>query len=227
MQRSIITLGAVLILAAGCSEQPGRTQGPAKMTEKEVAKEAVKEVDAKAKIVEEKGFKPFYIFKDKGSRDNHFIPSGFMGSVSCIDFNDRWQENCQSGRTCIKIDFDVECARNELEWGGIYWQNPANNWGNRKGGYNLEGAEKLTFWAKGEQGGEQIEEITIGGITGDYPDTDKQVIGPIILSSEWKQYTVDLRGKDLSYINGGFSWTTNHEPNPDGCTFYFDEIKFE
>ena len=85
----------------------------------------------------------------------------------------------------------------------------------------------MTFWAKGTKGGEQIQEFTIGGITGDYPDTDTAVIGPVILGTKWRQYTVDLRGKDLSYISGGFSWTTSEDVNPEDCTFYLDEIRFE
>ena len=91
----------------------------------------------------------------------------------------------------------------------------------------MTGATKLTFWARGVVGGEQINESTIGGITGDYPDSDTAVMGPVILMPEWRQYTIDLRGKDLSYISGGFSWTTSEEVNMDSCTFYLDDIRFE
>ena len=172
-------------------------------------------------------FHPFYIFEDKGSHQNHYIPSGFMPDGKCISFNDAWKENCHSGDTCIKIDYDTECSQNNQKWAGIYWLNPANNWGKRKGGFNLTGADKLIFWAKGEKGGEQIQEFTVGGISGDYPDSDTTVIGPVILTPEWKEYTVDLRGKDLSYISGGFAWTTNVEVNPSSCVFYLDDIRFE
>lgn len=174
------------------------------------------------------GFDPFYVYKDIGSRDNHYIPSGFMPNGECLTFNDKWTENCQSGSTCMKIEYDVECSRLSQKWAGIYWLNPPNNWGSKKGGFNLTGASKLTFWAKGEVGGEVIQEVTIGGISGNYPDTDTAVIGPVILSNEWRQYTIDLRGKDLSYISGGFSWSTSEDVNPDAaCTFYIDEVKYE
>ncbi len=173
------------------------------------------------------GFQPFYIYSNKGSRSNHYVPSGFMPNGNCISFNDAYLEGCHSGKTCIKINYDIECSREGQKWGGVYWLNPANNWGKRKGGYNLTGATKLTFWAKGENGGEQIQEFTIGGITGNYPDSDTVVIGPVILSSEWRQYTIDLRGKDLSHISGGFSWSSSEEVNPESCVFYLDEIRFE
>ncbi len=173
-------------------------------------------------------FKPFYIYQNKGSRANHYIPSGFMPNGKCLAFNDAWVDNCHSGSSCIQIDYDVKCSRADQKWAGIYWLNPANNWGTRKGGYNLTGASYLTFWARGDQGGEYIQEVTVGGVEGKYPDSDKVIFGPIILSKEWKHYKIDLRGKDLSYISGGFSWATDEESvNADDCVFYLDEIRFE
>ncbi|MGE0268530.1 MAG: hypothetical protein AB7S78_08765 [Candidatus Omnitrophota bacterium] len=176
---------------------------------------------------EDSSFVSFYVYSDKGARNNHFIPSGFMPDGKCVSFNDRWQEKCQNGKTCIKVVYDIECSKENQEWAGVYWLNPANNWGRRKGGYNLTGAKRLTFWAKGEIGGEQIQEFTIGGVEGDYPDSDKIVIGPVILSDQWKEYSIDLQGKDLSYISGGFAWTTEVAVNPESCVFFLDEIKFE
>ncbi|MBF0384514.1 MAG: hypothetical protein HQL27_01455 [Candidatus Omnitrophica bacterium] len=173
------------------------------------------------------GFNSFYVYSDKGARTNHYIPSGFMPNGNCLSFNDSWTEDCALGSSCIKIEYDVACSRADAKWAGIYWLNPPNNWGSRKGGFNLTGAKKLTFMAKGQNGGEQIQEFTIGGIESTYPDSDKIVIGPVILTPEWKEYTIDLSGKDLSYISGGFAWSTSEDVNPDGCTFYLDEIKFE
>ncbi len=172
-------------------------------------------------------FQPLTVYVDKGARENHYVPSGFMPNGKCITFDDAWGENCHSGKTCIRIKYDVTCSRADQKWAGVYWLNPANNWGQKKGGFNLTGAQKLVFWAKGEKGGEQIQEITVGGITGDYPDTDTAVIGPIILTNQWQEYTVDLRGKDLSYISGGFSWTSSEEVNQDECNFYLDDIRYE
>ncbi len=184
-------------------------------------------VVSQAKGEHENSFKPFDIYTDIGSRDNHYTPSGFMPNGKCLTFNDRWTEGCHEGSTCIKINYDLQCSREDEKWAGIYWLNPPNNWGEKKGGYDLTGATKLTFWAKGEIGGEQINEFTIGGITGNYPDSDIAVIGPVILMSEWRQYTIDLRGKDLSHISAGFAWSTAEEVNYDSCTFYLDDIRFE
>jgi len=215
MRLAIILLALVSCLFAGCEKtalsQESESKNPLKNSQAPVAKT----------------FKPFYVFSTNGSSGNHFIPSGFMPDGECVKISDMWDENCKSAETCIKIDFNVECSRKGQKWAGVYWLNPANNWGSRKGGFNLTGAQKLTFWAKGEKGGEQIQEFTMGGINGDYPDSDTAVIGPVILSSKWRQYTIDLRGKGLSYISGGFAWTTSEDVNPQDCTFYLDEIRYE
>ena len=96
-------------------------------------------------------------------------------------------------------------------------------------GYDLSGATKITFWAKGEKGGEQIE-FFAGGITGDNPDSlEKTYAGTTTvttLSNSWKKYTIDLASKDLSHVIGGFGWATNSDNNPNGATFYLDDIQY-
>jgi len=218
---------AVLILVSGCDNI--QSQNDVKPTQKEAVQNSVQASSSKLETntFSNPGFKIFYVYADKGSRENHFTPSGFMPNGKCLKFNDRWQEDCHSGTSCIKIEYDVKCSRKDQRWAGIYWLQPPNNWGKRKGGYDLSGAKQLTFWARGQDGGEQLQEVTVGGITGNYPDTDIAVIGPIIMGTKWKKYTIDLRGKDLSYLSGGFSWSTSEEVNPESCTFYLDEIRFE
>jgi len=199
-----------LVIFSGCNRPaiPGRT-----------------EIKPSAAAV--KDFQPFLVYKDKGTRENHYVPSGFMPDGRCIVVQDTWKEKCYEGSSCIKVDYDVTCSMSGQKWVGVYWLNPANNWGQQKGGFNLSGATQLKFWARGEKGGEQIQEFKVGGILGDYPDSDMAMIGPVILSNEWREYSIDLRGKDLSYISGGFSWSTNTDVNPEGCVFYLDYIRFE
>ncbi|MBN1869673.1 MAG: hypothetical protein JW847_03750 [Candidatus Omnitrophica bacterium] len=218
MKTGLISVLILISAFAGCGKPWEQAQPLQNKEEVSAPPETVPSADA---------FKPFYVFQSKGSRENHYVPSGFMPNGNCVEFTDTWQENCQTGGTCLKIVYDVECSRGDQKWAGIYWLNPANNWGTRKGGYDLRGAKKLTFWARGEKGGEQVQEFTVGGISGDYPDTDTAVIGPVILGTQWRQYTIDLRGKDLSYISGGFSWTSSEEVNPESCTFFLDDIRFE
>jgi hypothetical protein len=168
----------------------------------------------------------FVVYSDKISRDNHFIPSGWMGDYGDIRMNDQSTDNPRSGATCIEFSYSGKKTQGQ-GWAGVYWQNPANNWGNKQGGFGLEGMTKLTFWARGAKGGEVIQKVLVGGIKGAYPDSVAVEMGPIELTDTWKQYTVNLAGRDLSYVNGGFGWATTLDLNPEGCIFYFDDIKFE
>lgn len=171
---------------------------------------------------------PFYVYAEYGSLDNHFIPSGWMPTTAARDLkiDTNWQKNPYSGNSCIRIEYRNNSG---TRWAGIAWQEPAGNWGDiPRAGYNLQNAEKLTFWARGEKGGEVIFEFKMGGlVSGPYPDSDSASIGPIQLTEQWQKYEIDLRGRDLSNVIGGFVWATNIDVNdPSGITFYLDEIKY-
>ena len=178
--------------------------------------------------IEKSSIKLFYVYSDKGAKDSSFfIPSGWMGDYADLTLQADNTNNPYAGTTCIKITYRNR-ASSGARWAGIYWQNPASNWGDsEKGGINLTGVTKLTFWARGEKGEERIEEFKMGGLSGPYPDSATANIGPVILTPEWKQYTIDLVGKDLSHVIGGFAWSANLDNNPNGCTFYLDEIRYE
>jgi hypothetical protein len=127
---------------------------------------------------------------------------------------------------------------------------PQPNWGNYPdAGIDLTGATRLTFWARGKQGGEHVEFFALGvGWNPDvtppvkqldplthepfeHPDLSSKVVpekGPVtILKPYWKQYTIKLRGKDLSYVLGGFGWAASGSENDGLITFYLDNIRYE
>lgn len=225
MNRSFLYLLSVLFLAVSalaCSQNtPGTATGKSGASSASEASSAVQ--------VHPKGaFTPFYVYQDKSSK-NRYTPSGYMPTGDCLSIDDGWQYDVKQGKTCVRVIYDIACSKEGRKWAGVYWQNPADNWGARKGGYNLAGATKLVFWAKGEMGGERLEEFRVGGLGANqmYPDSDTASIGPVILTKDWKEYTIDLRGKDLSYISGGFAWVANVNANPHHCTFYLDDIRFE
>lgn len=177
-------------------------------------------------LLAEEGLKEFVVYADKNAKDNHYIPSGWMGDTGDIKMNDQSAVNPKTGTTGIEFIYNAKKAQGQ-GWAGVYWQNPANNWGSKNGGFDLTGMTKLTFWARGAKGSEVIQKVMVGGIKGIYPDSSTVEMGPIELTDTWKQYTINLAGKDLTYINGGFSWATTADLNPDGATFYIDDIKFE
>ena len=166
----------------------------------------------------------FYIFCSSDPTKNRYIPSGYMGDTMDLNLSSARIPTPSGSGTCLRVRYTPDGIN---EWAGIYWQNPENNWGSVKGGYNLTGAEKLTFWVKGKQGKEKIRGIKIGGITGKHSDTDSFTTTPIVLSKNWKKFEISLKGLDLSYISGGFCIILTKEDNPGGCEFYLDEICYE
>jgi hypothetical protein len=168
----------------------------------------------------------FYVYTDANASPNHFAPSGWMGDYGDIVLDVNNHEDPADGADCLKVTYRARGAQG-FHWAGMYWQEPANNWGHLKGGFDLTGTRYVTFWARGAQGGEQISEFKVGGIRGNNPDSTQVSIGPIVLSSDWKMYVIDLTGADLSKISGGFAWAASRFDNPDGMTFYLDEIRYQ
>jgi len=150
-----------------------------------------------------------------------FIASGWMGNAEAIEYDDCWKENPHNGESCIKVAFS-----DPKSWGGIVWQNPANNWGDDEGGVDLNGARQLTFWARGDKGGEMVE-FKMGIIAKNKPywDTGKAGMGKVKLETAWKQYTIPLEGKNLSRVLSGFVFAVAGRPDP--VTFYLDDIVYE
>jgi hypothetical protein len=150
-----------------------------------------------------------------------FIPSGWMGNTEAIQFDDGCTDKPRSGDSCIKVTYDAAG-----KWGGIVWQSPADDWGEEPGGYNLTGARKLTFWARGEKGGEMVEfKAGIYPKSKPYYDTASVSLGKVKLSTDWKSYSIDLTGKNLERIKSGFVFSVAGKKDP--ITFYLDDIQYE
>lgn len=169
----------------------------------------------------------FYVYSDAHAVGNHFVPSGYMGDWADIKIDERSTDTPKEGKTAMKVVYDAQ-GRQGAEWAGVYWQTPANNWGEKAGGFNLNGYTKLTFWARsGTKKPVTIKEFKVGGISGQYADSGSAAIGPVDVPTKWTKYTIDLKGQELSQIIGGFCWSTNHDVAPEGFTMYLDEIRFE
>jgi hypothetical protein len=150
-----------------------------------------------------------------------WIPSGWMGMTSEIEMDLECTENPRSGKTCLKFTYNHPGM-----WAGVAWQHPVNDWGDQAGGFDLTGATKLTFWARGEEGKEKLD-FQVGMITEEKPyhDTvhlDKKTIR---LKKEWKQYTLKLKSKDLSRVKTPLVWFLGGQGRT--LTFFLDDIRFE
>jgi len=149
-----------------------------------------------------------------------WAPSGWMGSIDSLTLDGAFAENSQSGHSSIRVRYEGTYG-----WAGIAWQNPANNWGDQEGGYDLSGATRLELWARGEYGGEKIS-LGVGLIGSDKPHADSGItkVDGIHLTKDWQRFVVPLKGIDLSSIKTGFVMTLTGRQTP--VTIYLDSIRF-
>lgn len=199
--------GAVLLAAGLCwsAEKPGETSS---------AKPKFENV--------EKATLPCIVYANCDDKDKRlWAPSGWMGSVDFIEFEEGCKENPHGGSTCIKVTFT-----DPKKWGGIVWQNPAENWGDEPGGVDLTGAKQLVIWARGEKGGENIS-VKMGGLGRDKPYFDTAAVGRenVHLSKDWKRYTLQLGGKNLERVISGFVFSV--EGKGPETIVYLDDIQYE
>ena len=187
----------------------------------------------------------FVVYEDVSSAGNHFhayakIPSG----VAPVAVNGSWTDRPHSGATAIRAQFTANTGNGDF--GGFYFQNgiltgtaPVPNFGDTpNAGVNLTGATSLTFWARGEVGGERLDFFVAGvgrnSLTGQptnpYPDSSprRPAQGTLYtLTTAWQRFEIPLTGADLSYVLGGFGWVASQTLNPTGAVFYLDDIQFE
>lgn len=173
----------------------------------------------KAAIGSTKTNLPFVLFGE-GQQGLPYVWSGWMGKVDAIGMDEKYTINPQAGASCMKLEY-----RAAGEFGGIVWQSPANDWGDKPGGYDLSGATTLSFWARGENGGERVDFFF--GVIKDkaFNDSADGSIRGVVLDKEWKKYEINLAGKDLSHIKTGFGWSLGGQGKP--VTFYLDEIRYQ
>ena len=164
---------------------------------------------------------PFTIYEEKGSPKNHYVASGWMGNTKGTKMDEGCTNNPHAGKTCLRIEYS-----DAADWSGVVWQDPVNDWGEQAGGFNLTGAKKLKFWARGEKGTEAVNfKFGILGPDKKFYDSASGELGETKLTKEWKEYTIDLTGKDLKDIKTGFVWTLAGQGSP--VVFYLDDVRYE
>ena len=161
---------------------------------------------------------PFHVYKD--GEENPYSASGFMGNYAAMAVDVKSTKEVYSGTASLEIGYD---ARDN--WYGLAIMDPANDWGDILGGYDLTGAKKFSFWARADD--ENVKaRIGFGLIGSDkpFPDTAKRVI-EVTLGTKWKKYTIKTHKLDLSCIRTGLVVFSSE----DGFRqkIYVDEVVFE
>lgn len=179
-------------------------------------------VDAPVKIPSaQKPTLPFVLYSD-GDRDKPpFVPTGWMGNTKVMKLDEEWKTNPHSGNSCLKFDFNASEG-----WGGIVWQSPPNDWGDKPGGWDVTGAKSLTFWARGDKGDEKASfQLGLLGSDKKFSDSANAKLDNVALTNDWKKYRIDLAGKNLSRIKTGFVINVANPGKP--LTIYIDDITYE
>ena len=164
---------------------------------------------------------PLVLYDESDRANEPYNPSGFMGNHKSLRLESDCTDKPYAGKTCLKITY-----ADKEGWAGVVWQSPANNWGDRPGGWNLTGARKLTFWARGGTGGEVVAfEFGLLGKEKKYPDSANGKLEGVKLSTEWRQYTIELGERDLSRIQTGFACVIAGQGRP--VVVYLDDVRYE
>lgn len=166
------------------------------------------------------------------------IPAGWMSGggdpKQYISFG-AGGTGCAGRPNCIRIIYKAGG-----QWGGVFWW-PLNcgdsgidaAWQKVKAGTcginvlesgNFREINRLSFWVRGERGGEGVE-FKIGAI--DISPKPGRSMGKVALRNTWEQKQIDLKGVDLRNAIGLFAWIATDVANPHGATFYLDSIQFE
>ena len=164
---------------------------------------------------------PLVVYDESGRAESPFVPSGWMGDTKGLQVDPESTAAPHSGKTCMKVSYEAGTG-----WAGVVWQSPPNDWGDRPGGWDLQGAKRLTFWARGETGDETASfEFGLLGDGKKFRDTAMGKLAGVRLTKEWKQYVIELGAQDLSRIKTGFVFTIAGRNTP--LTFQLDDIRYE
>lgn len=161
---------------------------------------------------------PFVVYAEGNETES--IPSGWMGDTKVMRIDPANATQPHSGKVAMRCEFNAATG-----WGGIVWQSPANDWGDRAGGHDLSGATKLSFWARGENGGEVISfKFGIIGKEKRFHDTANGALENVKLTTGWQKHEIVVHG-DLARIKTAFSWSLASQGGP--VVFYLDDIRWE
>lgn len=173
----------------------------------------------------------------KYSQYHCFFPR-FMGDVDKIKMFECDRCNPRAGELSTKISFSFD---GKNKWCGIYWlpmydfesdEKKEIIWKNLPGVNiykKLDGSSEkpivLSFYARGEEGGEKVQ-FKFEGVRKRTKSIESRWL---TLNKNWEQYTIDLSKADLSNVIGGFCSVSSLDKNPkqEMIQFYLDDIQYE
>jgi hypothetical protein len=156
-----------------------------------------------------------------------FYPGGRIGDADDIEVAAPGKPGDQTGHVLVRIDYRPRHS-NGLGWAGIYFLYPDGNWG-QLAGRNLIGATRLAFWACADRA--MRAEFYVGGVRDPrLPHVDslqKVSTGTVSVTPEWQRYEIDLEGRDLSSVIGGFGVSMGRGQDGEPRSLFLSDIAFD
>jgi len=187
----------------------------------------------------------WYVYRDGGSADNHgqwtfylidptIPPDRVARTINRVLVPTLVSRpGPRDGATCARFDIQLQ---GEFQWVGIAVTGPAYRFGRpgvsfeRDGAFDLTGARRLVFWARGERGDEYIQ--IKAAVFGDVPNGDSARLPAattwLPLTKAWSRYALDVSTMNLTRVVSLFAFVVDRAHNPGGTlTFYLGDIYFE
>lgn len=186
---------------------------------------------------------PFFV-----NAPGNFVKSGFMGdamtSVTAAPSETDTDGTCGGKRADDKAGgdcdtFKIKAAEGGMGWQGVFYQFPANNWGEFPGRTIATGAKQVKFQARASREVAVMFQVGMCNPADEtmctdgffaYP-TGASEGGTISVGTEWKELTVSLAGKDYSGgVHGAFSWSVSNADllgDMSELDLYVDAISWE
>ncbi len=160
---------------------------------------------------------------------NLFVPDLYEGDQQDLHIDACSKESPHSGRTDLSVEYTAASAQtvNGVGWAGVLWNYPPDILTDPNRQPDFSFYKNLSFYARGEHGGERVAFLLGGNQVGDPPSSvTRPLIMEVTLSAEWQRYAFDLGQVDLSRLTDAFGWVVSACKNPDGATFHLDDIQF-
>ena len=161
-----------------------------------------------------------------GSSAPAYYPSGPIGDVEDISIDGEFRPASHSGRSSLRIGYRPAPSGGQ-GWAGAYLSYPDHNWGQLPG-RNLAGATRLTFWVCADH--DTRAEFLVGGIGQTnlrYYDSLKASTGMIAVGNSWQRHEIDLKGRDLSSVIGGFAVVTSRAQGAEARALFLDDVEID
>jgi len=155
-----------------------------------------------------------------------YYPGGKIGDVDDISAGLDLRDPRAADST-LRIDYRPRRSGGQ-GWAGLYFLYPDGNWG-QSPGRNLSGARKLSFAVCADR--DTRAEFLVGGIRDPklaHPDSLAKIsTGAIDVGPQWERHEINLAGRDLSSVIGGFGIATSREPDARPRSLFLSDIAID